>query len=111
MGAMAYNYLGYPFALLLCCAISQAKSDLAYLLGRSNRRCELLSDHLPRVAVLVSAFNEESVIEMKANNCLQMGYPADRLEFVFGLDAPTDSSAELLNPFRSERFHVHQFDV
>jgi cellulose synthase/poly-beta-1,6-N-acetylglucosamine synthase-like glycosyltransferase len=111
MGAMAYNYLVYPVVLLICCAISQAKSDLGYLFRRKQRRCELLADSLPRVAVLVSAFNEESVIQMKANNCLQISYPADRLEFLFGLDAPTDSTAELLDQFRSDRFGVVHFNV
>src|SRR6202008_371288 len=110
-GMVAYNYVGYPLVLLIPCAISQARSDLGYLLRRKQRRCELLGYELPHVAVLVSAFNEESVIQMKAKNCLQVDYPTDRLEFLFGLDAVTDSTAELLKQFQSARFRIVQFDV
>jgi cellulose synthase/poly-beta-1,6-N-acetylglucosamine synthase-like glycosyltransferase len=106
--AVAYNYVGYPVLLFVLCVLVQAKSDLLYLLRRRSRR-RLTAHDLPRVAVLISAYNEETVIEAKARNCLEIDYPADRVEFLFGLDAPADSTADLLSRLTSERLRTVRF--
>src|SRR5262249_52469448 len=49
--------------------------------------------------------------EAKVRNCLAIDYPSDRLEFLLGLDAPTDSTAELLSRLSSERLRVFHFAV
>src|SRR5437660_8728519 len=110
MAAVIYHYAGYPLLLFMVAALSQAKSDLLYLFDRRSRRCVLRSDYLPRVALLVSAYNEAVVIQAKVSNSLQIDYPPDRLECIFGLDAPTDSTLELLAKARSSRVSVHHFD-
>jgi cellulose synthase/poly-beta-1,6-N-acetylglucosamine synthase-like glycosyltransferase len=45
---------------------------------------------------LISAYNEQDVVGAKATNCQQIDYPPDRLEFLFGLDAPTDKTPDIL---------------
>jgi cellulose synthase/poly-beta-1,6-N-acetylglucosamine synthase-like glycosyltransferase len=109
MAAVAYNYVGYPLLLFVLCAIVRAKSDFLYLVYRRNRRRLPITAQAPHVAVLISAYNEESVIEAKAQNCLAIDYPADRVEFFFGLDAPTDSTVDLLSRITSERMRVFHF--
>src|SRR5919201_2692260 len=85
IGTVAYNYLGYPLLLFILSVLAQAKSDFLYLIRRALRRCSLPTDYLPRVAVLMSAYNEEAVIQAKVKNVLEIDYLPDRLEFLFGL--------------------------
>jgi len=109
--AVAYNYVGYPLLLFVMSAFVQTRSDLLYLVRRHSRRRSRAGVKFPRVAVLIAAHNEETVIEAKVRNCLEIDYPADRVEFLMGLDAPTDSTAELLNRHSSERLRVFHFAV
>src|SRR5215831_4220738 len=108
IAAVAYNYVGYPLLLFVMSVFVQTKSDFLYLVRRRSRRRPRAAAKVPHVAVLISAHNEETVIEAKVRNCLEIDYPADRLEFLLGLDAPTDSTAELLSRLSSERLHVYQ---
>src|SRR5690242_9181241 len=107
--AVAYNYAGYPVLLFCMSALSQAKADLSYLLRRTNRRCSPSANYLPSVAVLVSAHNEATVILDKVDNSLELDYPDDQLEVWFGLDAPSDSTADLLKNSPNNRIQVIEF--
>jgi cellulose synthase/poly-beta-1,6-N-acetylglucosamine synthase-like glycosyltransferase len=49
----------------------------------------------PTVAVIVAAYNEESVIERRIENLRALDYPADRLEIVVTSDASSDRTDEL----------------
>jgi cellulose synthase/poly-beta-1,6-N-acetylglucosamine synthase-like glycosyltransferase len=109
IGAVVYNYVGYPLLLFVLSVLVQAKSDFLYLIRRRTRRCSLTTECTPQVAVLIPAYNEETVIQAKVQNCLQINYPVDRLQFLFGLDAPTDSTAERLSQMPSDRLHVFHF--
>jgi len=109
IAAVAYNYAGYPLLLFVLCAVVQGKADFLYLVSRRNRRRLPTFDECPQVAVLISVYNEESVIEAKARNCLEIDYPADRMEFLFGLDAPTDSTVHLLSRMTSARVRSFHF--
>lgn len=111
IGAVAYNYVGYPLLLFFLSVFVQTKSDFLYLIRRQSRRRFLTTESAPQVAVLVSVYNEEAVIQAKAQNCLEIDYPSDRLEVLFGLDAPTDSTADLLSRIPSERLRIFQFSA
>ena len=52
-------------------------------------------DALPTVALIVAAYNEESVIERRVANLRELDYPSDRLELVVTSDASTDRTEEL----------------
>src|ERR1041384_1222985 len=99
--AVAYNYVGYPLVLFTLSVLSQAKSDLRFLLRREGRRQSPREEYLPRVAVLLSVYNEEAVIVAKMKNSLELDYPEGRFEIFVGLDAPTDSTAEILRRMQS----------
>src|SRR4051794_23227155 len=49
----------------------------------------------PRVAVIVTAYNEEPVIERRLENLAVLDYPAEKLEVVVTSDASTDRTEEL----------------
>ena len=107
--AVAYNYAGYPVILFCLCTLSQAKADIRYLLRRNNRRCSPSVNYVPKVAVLVSAYNEATVIRAKVKNTRELDYPDDRLEVWFGLDAPSDSTGAILKHVTDDREHVIDF--
>jgi len=109
VAAVAYHYVGYPFLLFILSVLSQARSDLLYLVRRRSRRCERHTNYVPRVALLISVYNEEAVIQAKVKNTLKIDYPAEQFEVLFGLDAPSDSTARLLDEVRSSRFNIVHF--
>lgn len=106
VAAIVYNYAGYPLALFILSTFSQAKSDLQFLIGKRTRRQPRAATGLPRVAILLSVYNEEAVIQAKVENFLTLDYPQDRLELLIGLDCPTDSTAALLSQYQCERVKI-----
>lgn len=54
------------------------------------------SDELPTVSILISAYNEEAVIERKIQNILEIDYPKDKLEVLIGDDGSADRTAEIV---------------
>jgi cellulose synthase/poly-beta-1,6-N-acetylglucosamine synthase-like glycosyltransferase len=53
------------------------------------------ADATPSVAVVVAAHDEESVIDRRIENLLELDYPPDRLEIVVTSDASADRTEEL----------------
>jgi cellulose synthase/poly-beta-1,6-N-acetylglucosamine synthase-like glycosyltransferase len=51
--------------------------------------------YLPTVAVIVAAYNEESVIERRIANLRSLDYPPEKLEIVVTSDASSDGTEEL----------------
>jgi len=111
LSLVVFHYFGYPLLLFVFCAFCRAKSDFLYLVRRRDRRCRFQSDVAPRVAVLMSAYNEEVVIQAKVKNLLEMDYPRDRLEFLLGLDACIDSTQKLLGQTQSRQLRVFPFET
>lgn len=112
--AILYNYAGYPFLLLLLGGLSQAKSDLLFLLRRNSRRAasaDASGYALPRIAFIISAFNEESVIEDRVKNALETNYPQELTEILIGLDSPTDSTPAILARIHSPRIQIFHFSA
>lgn len=66
-------------------------------------------DDLPRVALVVSAYNEESVIAAKLANTEQIRYPQDRLELYIGSDGSSDGTNRYLGVNTNPRVHVSLF--
>jgi cellulose synthase/poly-beta-1,6-N-acetylglucosamine synthase-like glycosyltransferase len=82
LGALAWTQAGYPLAA----------AGLARVRGRPVRR----EEGEPEVTLIVAAHNEESVIERRLDNLLQLDYPRDRVEIVVASDASTDRTDELV---------------
>jgi cellulose synthase/poly-beta-1,6-N-acetylglucosamine synthase-like glycosyltransferase len=77
-----YPYAGYP----LCVA----------LLARLRPRPLRAAPHLPRVTVVISAYNEAAHIEATLRNKLAQDYPAECLEVMVASDGSTDGTDEIL---------------
>lgn len=50
----------------------------------------------PSVSILIAAHNEKDTIAAKLLNCLQLDYPAEKVEVVVALDAPTDGTDQVV---------------
>ena len=105
---IVYTYAGYPLLLIAISAAHQLSSDWRQTSSRGTRRVAA-HGHLPRVAVLVAAFNEERHIAERVHNLLEQDYPADRLRIYVGSDASTDRSAEILRTIDNARLTFVDF--
>lgn len=95
---LGYTYFGYPLLLRL--------------LGR--RRTDgpppPLPEPLPRVSVIVTAHNEETAIERKIGNILELDYPSDRLELIIASDASTDRTDAIVTARADRRVRLSRLD-
>ena len=90
-------YAGYPLSLLL----------LSILLGRRSRHA--VGEHLPTVALVISAYNEGSVLRRKIENSLALDYPGDRLEIVVVSDGSTDDTEAIVRAAGDPRVSLRAF--
>jgi cellulose synthase/poly-beta-1,6-N-acetylglucosamine synthase-like glycosyltransferase len=82
LGALAWTHVLYP-------VVARA---FARLLSKPVRESDA---SLPIVAVIVTAHDEEAVIERRLVNLRELDYPADKLELVVTSDGSTDRTEEL----------------
>jgi hypothetical protein len=81
-GLIVHTHVGYP-------------AVLALLARRRKRPDPPPPGELPRVSLIVSAYDEEEVIEHKVRNAFALDYPRDRLELIVASDGSTDRTVEL----------------
>ena len=82
LAALAWTHALYPATVTL--------------LARVRTKLVALDDeYLPSVAVIVTAYNEESAIERRLENLRALDYPPELLELVVTSDASTDRTEEL----------------
>jgi glycosyltransferase involved in cell wall biosynthesis len=80
--AIVYTHAGYPLVLRL-------------VAGRRAEESRPTPAELPRVSLIVAAYDEEAVIEDKVRNALELDYPRDRLELIVASDGSSDRTVEL----------------
>ncbi len=81
---VGYTYIGYGLVIFI----------LAKLRGRRNQVKE--PSNWPETTLLIAAYNEESFIEEKIRNTLELDYPADKLNVCFVTDGSTDKTPEIV---------------
>jgi len=89
LGIIAYHYIGYPLLLATAAALrpNPVRRDTEY----------------PSVSLIISAYNEDVVIEEKLRNTLKLQYPRELLQIIVVTDGSTDTTPELV-----ERYHGHE---
>ncbi len=104
LGALFHSYVLYGGILLICAALKQTLRDLRFMSGRQERRTQTRETvAVPRIAMLVAAYNEAAVIGAKLQNTSSLDYPRDRFEFLLGLDCPTDATGEIVRAAGTEK--------
>lgn len=64
---------------------------------------------MPKVTLLISAYNEESVIEAKILNSLSLEYPKDILEIIVISDASTDGTDEIAGRYEKQGIRLLRY--
>jgi cellulose synthase/poly-beta-1,6-N-acetylglucosamine synthase-like glycosyltransferase len=65
--------------------------------GKKTMEFPVLSkDEFPFISILVSAFNEEAVIEEKIDSVFKSDYPTDKFELLIGSDNSSDQTNEIV---------------
>ncbi len=100
VGLLVYTYFGYPLLLFLVTALVQAGRDLGFLFRHRTRRIEpMTDDDLPPVSLVIPAYNEETAIAAKLENCLSLDYPHDKIEIIVASDGSDDRTNEIVRSF------------
>jgi cellulose synthase/poly-beta-1,6-N-acetylglucosamine synthase-like glycosyltransferase len=100
VAGVAYSYLLYPAFLYLA----------ARLFGRSDAPPPLCPDaDLPRLSLLVAAHNEETVIEGRVRNALELDYPREKLEIVIASDGSEDRTSEIVRRYADRGVRLLDF--
>jgi poly-beta-1,6-N-acetyl-D-glucosamine synthase len=76
---------------------------LLALLRPRPRRAPVPPAPLPRVSLIVAAYNEQAVIAAKVANALALDYPRECLEVIVTVDGATDRTAELARAAGADR--------
>jgi cellulose synthase/poly-beta-1,6-N-acetylglucosamine synthase-like glycosyltransferase len=98
LGLLLYSYIGYPMLL--------------WVLSLYRREPRSIDRHVtswPKVSIVISAHNEESVIGRRIENLLQLDYPPDRLEILIGSDGSTDRTGHIIRRYPTARIALHDF--
>jgi len=97
-----YAYAGYPMVLRML-SLSQ---------GGGNRAAGGYGSgvQLPTVSLLISAYNEEAVIDKKLENALSLDYPRERLEIVVISDGSTDRTNEIVSRYAGKGVLLRHYE-
>lgn len=86
-----YTFLGYGIVLYILVLIRRA--------FKGKRLAPGLDQDFPTLTLVIAAYNEESIIEEKIANTLQLSYPAGKLSLVFVTDGSSDRTPELVGNY------------
>src|SRR5512145_1458291 len=88
---LIHTYFLYPVILAL---LAKRHTD--------NHYVYLPTDDLPSVSVIISVYNEASVIETRIRNIFETTFPFNKIEVLVGSDGSSDDTDLILNKLRSE---------
>lgn len=83
-----YTFLGYGIVLYILVRIRRA--------FKGKRLAPGLDQDFPTLTLVIAAYNEESIIEEKIANTLQLSYPAGKLNLIFVTDGSSDRTPDLV---------------
>ncbi len=81
-----YSYFLYPLILYL----------IVKLRGNGHR-ITLSDNYFPPLTLIISAYNEEQVIDKKLKNSVELSYPAEKYEILVVSDASDDNTDKIIN--------------
>ncbi|MCB9288601.1 MAG: glycosyltransferase [Lewinellaceae bacterium] len=96
--SIGHSYLFYPL-LLRWLARGKKENQIVYS----------SEEAWPPVSVIMSAYNEQSVIRQKMDSLLHLDYPQGKLRFYIGSDCSTDRTNTIIEEYASRNPHLHFF--
>lgn len=86
IGLILYTYVGYPILLSL-------------LVRLKSKQQEAFSEELPKITLLIAAYNEASVIAKKIENSLALSYPRESLQILVTADGSSDATPDVVRNY------------
>jgi cellulose synthase/poly-beta-1,6-N-acetylglucosamine synthase-like glycosyltransferase len=105
---LIYTWLGYPILLALV-ARSRKQHQTDNTVPENNSSVEL-----PRLAIILAAYNEGDVITERIDNIINLDYPHDKLDVYIGTDGCSDNTAETARSAAkdgSPRWRIQEYTV
>tara|TARA_B110000483_G_scaffold242206_1_gene327263 strand:+ start:2569 stop:3771 length:1203 start_codon:yes stop_codon:yes gene_type:complete len=92
--SLIHTYLLFPILLK---AIVYLKLDSSSVKKSDDHiTASIDQNDLPKITVIVAAYNEESILDSKILNFETLNYPRDKLEIIIGSDGSTDRTEKIL---------------
>lgn len=98
-GLILFTYAVFPILLAV----------LARLFGKPQQASSNTSETLPRVAMVVAAYNEAAWLPKKLANTWEIDYPADKFQVYIGSDGSQDATASILEAEQDPRLRSFLF--
>src|SRR5262245_49811050 len=98
LGILFYCYLGYGILAMILVGLKR-------IFVRKGKRKE--TGEWPPVTLIVTAYNEEKILQQKIQNTMAIDYPADKLQLLFVTDGSQDDSVSLIRQYNSIQL-LHQ---
>lgn len=95
---IVYPYVGYMVVLKTLTLMSRTPESPVGI------------DTLPKVTLIISAYNEEAAIEEKIQNSLMLGYPKELLEIIVVSDGSTDRTVELVSRYFDQGVKLRHYE-
>jgi len=80
---------------------------LSYIAGKKKKPLLFKDNELPKVSVIIPAYNEEKTIERTLNSILASDYPKKKLEIIVVDDGSTDKTLEIAKRFEKAGVKVY----
>ena len=101
LSVLFYVYFGYPLLLALTRLIRKPEK---------SEGPEEAEQIYPSVTMVISAYNEEQVIESKLSNALAIDYPEDKFSVLVVSDCSDDQTDQIVNGFDSDKVRLIRMD-
>ncbi|MBR2018717.1 MAG: glycosyltransferase family 2 protein, partial [Prevotella sp.] len=92
-----YTYVGYGIVLYCLVALKRL------ICKKKDKEEEVDDNKLPHVTLMICAYNEQDVVDMKMENSLQLDYPKDKLHIVWVTDGSNDNTNSMLEKYEGVR--------
>ncbi|QGJ69197.1 Glycosyltransferase, catalytic subunit of cellulose synthase and poly-beta-1,6-N-acetylglucosamine synthase [Planctomycetales bacterium 10988] len=96
VGVAGYTYLGYGLLLWF----------LGIWWKPAHRKAP---ESLPAITLIIPAHNEQSVLEEKLRNTLQLDYPKEKLQVIVASDGSQDATADIARSFQKHGIELLDF--
>lgn len=93
---LVHTYFLYPVFLFIIDGIDQVLRNVRFMKKGVEEVSPRPAGPLPRVTLVVAAYNEASCIADKIANSLALDYPADRFELLIGSDGSDDGTDAII---------------
>lgn len=94
---IGYNYIFYPIILFVFSKIINRKVNLKEI--------------EPEITFVISAHNEEELIEGAINSILNSNYPKNKIKIIIGSDGSTDKTNEILKNIRAVQPNILNYYI